>query len=90
MLERIPAQDSVTASTFYTVPLSGRAELYDLGYAELSHLLDSDWVAASLRQDTDRFATETESGPEALDRLLTANGFRLEEELPGVLRLYRK
>lgn len=90
MLERIPAQDSVTASTFYTVPLSGRAELYDLGYAELSHLLDSDWVAASLRQDTDRFATETESGPEALDRLLTANGFHLEEELPGVLRLYRK
>ena len=91
VLEKIPAEASVTASTFYTVPLSARAEIYDLGYTELSHLLNSDYIVASETQDMDRFATPgANDGAERLQELLTENGYRVFETLPGVLRVYAR
>ena len=91
ILERIPEEASVTASTYYTVPLSGHAELYDLGYAKLTTLLACDYVVVDLQQDQDRFDAEgTGNGTERLEALLEENGFRPVEELSGVLRVYGK
>ena len=44
VLDRIPDDASVTATTFLVVPLSRRAVLYDLRYCSQEHLLSTDYV----------------------------------------------
>lgn len=59
VLDRIPDDASVTATTFLVVPLSRRAVLYDLRYCSQEHLLSTDYVVVET----------TDSGqPEALCR----------------------
>ena len=43
-LEQIPDDASVTAHTFYTVPLSHRDEIYDINYCTREQLLRSDFI----------------------------------------------
>ena len=83
ILDRIPAEASVTAYKTFTVPLSDHAELYDLYYTEREHILSSDYVVAPA-------AKNEEGDEEGLNSFLVENGFRLIEELPGVLRVYGK
>lgn len=82
ILDRIPAEASVTAYKTFTVPLSDHAELYDLNSADKEHIFVSDYVVAPWKDKTD--------DGKGLNSLLTEQGFRLLEELPGVLRLYGK
>lgn len=83
LLERIPSDATVTAHKIFTVPLSELPVLYDLYYADRAHVLGSDYVVAPWNETA-------EDNPEGLDALLTENGFRLVEEIPGTLRLYGK
>lgn len=86
LLAEIPREASVTATTFYTTPLSDRELLYDVDYVETERLLASDYVILS---PTDR-AWAYESSPEArdgranLEALLRQNGFRLLEDCEPV------
>lgn len=80
ILSRIPENASVAASTFYTVPLSQRQEIYDVGYASREHLLSAEYVVLSLGEaDLEKFT-----------HLLETSGYRIEAELPEVLVIYRK
>lgn len=82
ILDRIPAEASVTAYKTFTVPLSDHAVLYDLYSADKEHIFASDYVVAPWKDKAD--------DGKGLNSLLTEQGFRLLEELPGVLRLYGK
>ena len=82
ILDQIPAEASVTAYKTFTVPLSDHAELYDLNSADKEHIFVSDYVVAPWKDKAD--------DGKGLNSLLTEQGFRLLEELPGVLRLYGK
>lgn len=83
ILDRIPAEASVTAYKTFIVPLSDHAVLYDLYYADSEHIFSSDYVVSgpSKRED---------GGEDGLHDELIEHGFRLIEELPGVLRVYEK
>lgn len=77
LLEEIPADASVSASTFYTTALSARDILYDIKYSSTDHVLSTDYVVLS-HSDAD-FAS-----------VLTENGFVRIDELEGVLTIYQK
>ena len=46
-LEQIPKDASVAATTFYTVPLSSRSVIYDVGYCSEEHLLSSEFIVVN-------------------------------------------
>ena len=83
ILDRIPAEASVTAYKTFTVPLSDHAVLYDLYYTDSEHIFASDYVVAPGSKSED-------GGEDGLHDELAEHGFRLIEELPGVLRVYGK
>ncbi len=91
-LEAIPAEASVSASTYLTTALSDRELLYDLEYIQEEELLQSDYVILDERWDAGRFASSKGAGDgtERLTALLTERGYRLTEELPGRLRIFEK
>lgn len=93
VLKTIPADASVTATTFYTVPLSGRSILYDVRYASKEHLLSTEYVVLGTRHwDSYKpYASEGKAdGYERLVALLLQNGYSLTDEIQGTLAIYRK
>lgn len=91
-LERIPEDASVTATTFFTVPLSGRETLYDLEYASREHLLSSEYVVLD-DSKTYRMYTEKpwrDASRSEICMLLEENGYTVCDELPGYLTVYKK
>lgn len=93
VLKTIPTDASVTATTFYTVPLSGRSILYDVQYASKEHLLSTDYVVLGARQSESykSYASEGKAdGYERLVALLLQNGYSLTDEIQGTLAIYHK
>lgn len=78
VLAQIPREAAVTASTFYTTPLSDREILYDIDYVETARLLDSDYVIISPTDELWNYcsASGAKDGRENLEALLRQNGFR--------------
>lgn len=74
VLEQIPHDASVTAHTFYTVPLSDREVLYDLGYCSREQLLESDYIVVQKTYQKD-FQKQHLKSFEDLDSLLRSSGF---------------
>lgn len=62
-LAEIPENVTVTATTFYTVPLAQRETLYDLGYCSLEHLRASQIVVLS---DSEKYTVRLNSKKEEL------------------------
>ena len=92
-LATIPEDASVAASGFYTTPLAQRKTLYDVYYCSREHLLEVEYVALSvkLHGDYNKFATkEIPNGFQALQKLLSENGFELYHQVEGVLVIYKK
>lgn len=85
VLHQIPEEAAVTATTFYTAPLSQRAVLYDLRYCSQAHLLESDCVVLNPTAEQDLSAY---GGLEAFTALLEENGFTLTFQLPGRLLIF--
>lgn len=89
-LDRIPAEASVSATTFLTAYLSQRDTLYDIGYASREHLLATEYIAIDVSADLKKYATETESGFENLTKILQHHGYALYAEIPEKLVIYHK
>lgn len=88
LLDTIPEDASVAATTFYTSYLSGRSQLYDVRYGALDHILSSEYVVIRV---SDAGAFKNYGGSqENFTALLLENGFHLEDQLEGVLEIYKK
>ena len=92
-LAMIPEEAAVTASTFYTVELSQRQRIYDLGYASREHLLESEFVVIDPRRASlhNKYATPgKDDGLENLQILLHRMGYERWATVEGRLYIYRK
>lgn len=75
-LAQIPEDASVTAHTFYVVPLSQRSTLYDVRYCSQEHLLSSEYVVLKKSSSGDFSRGNLGvKGFDNVDALLKANGY---------------
>lgn len=89
-LEQVPDDVSVTAHTFYTVPLSQRKILYDVRYCQLDQLLSSDYVVLKKTSSRDYQNKNLRvDGFDELESVLLENGYSLHFS-KGSLMIYRK
>lgn len=92
-LDTIPEDATVAASAYYTTQLSQRKTIYDVYYCSREHLLESEYVALSVKlyNDYAKFATPGEDdGFQRLVEYLEENGYELYNSMDGVLVIYRK
>ena len=92
VLDVVPEDASVAATTFYTTYLSQREELYDVRYASKEHILSCEYVVLGVT-DTNSFkkyAVNGEKGYENFVQLLEEQGYGKIMEYEGRLEVYRK
>jgi len=92
-LEIIPESASVTASTGLTTPLSQRRILYDVRYASLKHLLETEYIVLNPKSTSDykKYASEGKTdGYKDFVGLLERNGYVLYAQVEGSLEIYRR
>ena len=91
-LQVIPEEASVSASTFYVVPLSRRDILYDVQYSSEEHVLSTDYVVIDPRRKNSyvRYGASPEEGYECFIELLLENGYTLTGEVENRMLIYRK
>ena len=80
LLDRIPHDAPVAASTFYTAELSAREIVYDLDYCSRKQLLECEYVAVASHQ----------KDKEKTVRYLTTNGYTVYLTYENVLTIYQK
>ena len=85
-LDKIPAEASVTASSYYTTYLSQREILYDVRYASRDHLLETEYVALDARS---QYGYDKYGGLEGLRTLLENRGYEILTEWTNVLVIYK-
>lgn len=92
MLEQIPDDASVAATTFYTTQLSQREILYDVKYTSTENLLSAEYVVLAKHSDTNYLKYEADgiSGYDNLVQFLKANNYAVFTELDDTLVIYRK
>ena len=92
VLDIIPADASVCATTFYTTYLSQRDVVYDVRYATTEHLLDCEYVVLTTTNEScyKSYAESGENGLLNLTSLLERNGYSLVAQLEGTLVIYNK
>ena len=86
MLDTIPADASVTASTYLTTHLSEREILYDVGYTTRAHMMDSEFVALDLKST---YGYDKYGGIAKLRLLLENAGYQIYGELENTLVIYQ-
>ena len=92
-LAEIPADASVSATTFYTVMLSQRDILYDVRYCSLEHLLSTEYVALNVKSTSDYKKYNTDgknNGFANLILLLEENGYVPFRQYGSNLVIYHK
>ena len=92
VLDRIPDDASVTATTFLVVPLSRRAVLYDLRYCSQEHLLSTDYVVVETTDSGSLkpYAVDGGDGLEGLTALLRAAGYAQLPDTGSRLQLWKR
>ena len=93
MLNRIPEDATVSASTFYTTPLSQREVLYGVKYAAKENILSTQYIALQPSSDTSfvQYADENgENGYKNFVNFLEENGYLLWQSLPDHVEIYKK
>ena len=92
VLDTIPDDASVCATTFYTTYLSQRDVIYDVRYASVAHLLDCEYIVLTTSSEScyKSYAENGENGLRNLIVLLEANGYSLYEESEGSVVIYHK
>ena len=92
VLDTIPDNASVCATTFYTTYLSQRDVLYDVRYASVEHLLDCEYIVLTTSSEScyKAYAENGENGLHNLIALLEANGYCIYEEMEGSIVIYHK
>jgi len=92
LLDTVPEDASVAATTYYTTYLSSRAEIYDVRYSAREDLLSCEYIVVGVT-DTHglkTFKTEEKTGYENLVALLMEQGYGKVGEYPGRIEIYRK
>lgn len=86
-LDEIPDDVPVAATTFYTVHLSDRAVIYDVGYSTKEHLLEAEYVALNVTSTSDyrKFGDY-----QKFVDFLEANGYELYHSVGNYLAIYHK
>lgn len=91
VLDQIPEDASVAASTYYTTRLSKREVLYDLRYTTTKHVLECEYVVISL---TGKFTAwegqDNGNGMQKLIDVLKSYGYKETHQLPGILVVYHR
>ena len=77
LLSLIPEDAAVSASTFYTVPLSNREILYDVKHSSIEHILSTEYLVLSY---SDRDFAE----------ILLENQYAIIGQIETVLTVYRR
>lgn len=92
LLAEIPEEASVTASTFYTVPLANRQVLYDVQYSSKEHLLSTEYVVLEVDQESSyaKYEVNEGDGYVRLVELLEDKGYEVVGEAEGEVVVYRK
>lgn len=92
VLDAVPEDASVAATTFFTTELSRRSELYDIRYASEEHTFSCEYMAInpSDSKSFKKYARTTESGYEEFVQLLTERGYEKIAEYEGKLEIYRR
>ena len=92
LLDTIPSDAAVTATTFYTTPLSQRSLLYDVRYTSKETILGCDYVVLTTTSQScyEQYASDGVSGFDNLVSLLLENGFTLDSQLDDNFQIYRK
>lgn len=85
-LAAIPRDSTVTATTYFTLPLADCRTVYDLQYCTLEHLLSSDYVVLDDRRSFKSYATDpwTTNSRTYYEALLTAQNYHPTHSLPGL------
>ncbi len=91
LLETIPKGASVTATTFYTTPLSQRDILYDVRHSSLENILSTEYVVLDLRDkySYDAYSVTEDDGYENLTELLEEKGYRVVGEMQDEIMIYK-
>ena len=92
VLDVIPEDASVAATTYYTTYLSQRDVLYDVRYGSRAHVLSCEYMAVGVTDKTGlkTYAVNGERGYENFVELLLAEGYVKIAEYEGKLEIYHK
>ncbi len=92
LLAEIPEEASVTATTFYTVPVANRKVLYDVRYSSKEHLLSTEYVVLEVDQTGSYVNYEVNEGDgyEQLVKILEENGYEVFGEIEEEIVVYKK
>lgn len=92
VLDTVPEDASVAATTFYTTYLSQRDILYDVRYASQEHIFGCEYVVLSVtdKNSYKPYAENGERGYENFRDLVLAEGYVKIAEYPGRLEIYQK
>ena len=87
LLDVIPEDASVAATTYFTTYLSQRDTLYDVRYASREHLLGCEYMAVN---PNDEKSLKAYGGYEGFTAMLAEEGYELIAEHEGKLEIYRR
>jgi hypothetical protein len=87
LLDQIPEDAPVAASTFYTTYLSQREELYDVRYCSRSNLLRAEYVALAVSESG---SYRNYGGYEGLVKYLENNGYEVYANMGRSAVIYHK
>ena len=92
LLDTVPQDVSVAATTFYTTYLSNRATLYDIRYGSKAHILSCEYVVIKVSEtgSFQNYAVGGKNGKDNFVKLLLENGYHLENQIEGVTEIYKK
>jgi len=92
VLDVIPEDASVAATTYYTTHLSQRDILYDIRYASEEHIFSCEYIALGVKSTHSYkpYAVNGENGYENFRDLILAQGYEKIAEFRNVAEVYRK
>ena len=92
VLDTVPEDVPVAATTYYTTYLSQREHIYDVRYSALEDMLSCEYIVVGVTDTSGlkKYKTAEKSGYENLVVLLTEEGYQLVEEYPGKIEIYQK
>ena len=82
LMDQIPDDKSVAASTFFTTRLSDRDKLYDVKHSKIEYVLDCDYIFVDYGETEcfKRYKTTTDSdGYTCFKELVLENGYVLSD-----------
>ena len=92
VLDTVPDGVSVAATTFYTVPLSDRAVLYDIKHSSKDNVLSCEYIVLGLTDTSPfkKYETRAKNGLDSFLELLDREGYTEVGGIDEVIVIYRK